>query len=239
MNFRFFLKLIKLIRNPYYLRCLIYGVAAGVEHEKFLRTIFSETIVDIGANRGQFSVVSRYLFPKAFIFAFEPQSEPAIKFKKIFSTDDNVKLFETAIAEFSGKATLHISAQDDSSSLLPITKNQARIFPGTHEVGTQAINVMRLSKLISLTDITGIALLKIDVQGSELDVLKGAEDMLHRFKYIYIECSFVELYKNQALADEIEIYLKQKKFKKCGEYNRNFDINGNCVQADIFYVAEH
>ncbi|MGH9448085.1 MAG: FkbM family methyltransferase [Terriglobia bacterium] len=46
-------------------------------------------------------------------------------------------------------------------------------------------------------------LFKLNVQGHELEALKACEDLLDRFAYVYVECSFMELYKGQALADEV------------------------------------
>jgi len=64
-------KLASIFRNPHYIRGLRYGVAATLEHEPVLRQIDCRTVVDIGANHGQFSLVSRECFPDAEIISFE------------------------------------------------------------------------------------------------------------------------------------------------------------------------
>ena len=92
-------------------------VMAGVEHESVLSPKL-RCIVDIGANKGQFALAARHFAKKAHIFSFEPLPGPAKKYLKIFNQDRQVTLHQTAIGPQSGKATIHISQKDDSSSPL-------------------------------------------------------------------------------------------------------------------------
>ena len=77
--------------------------------------------------------------------------------------------------------------------------------------------------------------MKIDVQGYELEVLKGSEKLLENFDYLYIECSFIELYKGQPLYTEIIKWLKSKNFSYVKKFNSLFDRNKNIIQADFFF----
>ncbi len=122
-----------------------WGVAAGVEHIGPLQQHAFQTVVDIGANRGQFSLLARELFPEARIVAFEPLPGPAATFQRVFSHDSRVRLHNLAIGPVSTRTMIHVSARDDSSSLLPIAEAQSRIFPGTQETGTADVKVRRLS----------------------------------------------------------------------------------------------
>ncbi len=61
----------------------------------------------------------------------------------------------------------------------------------------------RLHDFIAAEKIVPSALLKLDVQGFELSALQGCEDLLQHFAWVYVECSFIELYEGQALADEV------------------------------------
>ena len=128
-------------------------------------------MVDIGANRGQFSLLARELFPEARIVAFEPLPGPAETFTRVFAHDPRIRLHVVALGACSGEATIHVSARDDSSSLLPIAETQSRIFPGTQETGTADVEVRRLEEVLKPEEITAPALLKLDVQGYELEAL--------------------------------------------------------------------
>ncbi|GAB4355526.1 MAG: FkbM family methyltransferase [Gammaproteobacteria bacterium] len=219
-----------------WLWALRFGVAAGIEHARVLRSLGRvSTVVDIGANRGQFALAARRCFPNARIIAFEPLAGPARVFERLFASDSGVALHRTAVGSSSGEVLIHVSARDDSSSLLPITALQSHLFPGTAEAGTEKVQVGRLADFIAGGDLTPPALLKLDVQGFELEALKGCEDLLDRFAWVYAECSFVELYQGQALGDEVIAWLRERGFALCGVYHTAYDGRGKAVQADFLF----
>lgn len=229
-------KLFIILTNAYFLRALLKGVAAGVEHKKVLRLLGNiNHVIDIGANRGQFSLVARNVFPCARIDSFEPLPAPFEKFKYIFCSDNLTTIYPFAVSSKSCEATIHISSRDDSSSLLPISKNQTSIFPGTDECETRVVVCKLLSDLINQDDIKDPALLKIDVQGFELDVLQGCSNIIEKFKYIYVECSFIELYEGQAFIDDVIKFLHRFEFSFKGIYNVHYDASGMAVQADFLF----
>lgn len=230
-------KLIRLFKSSAYISYLLrVGVAAAVEHEKVLTGLGCATVVDIGANRGQFALVARRCFPTARIISFEPLSAPAQIFRRGFKGDDRVSLHEAAISPKAGVRDIYISARDDSSSLLPITENQVALFPGTAEHSRASIKVAPLSSIVT-EEIAAPALMKMDVQGYELEALKGAEDLLRAFRYIYVECSFRELYEGQSLADEVVIWLVGRGFRWRGVYNITYDDQGHAIQGDFMFES--
>ena len=228
-------KLIHILRTPLFIRGLLKNVAAGVEHEELLRTLTCSCVVDIGANRGQFSLISRKVFPQAMIYAFEPLTEPANKFRQVFKNDTRVKLSQCAIGPENGQTTIHVSKQDDSSSLLPISERQAELFPGTDEKEIRQVEVSLLENVLKREDILHPGFLKIDVQGYEKSVLRGCDSLITCFSYIYVECSFVELYQGQALAHEIIDYLRQRNFYLSGVYNVFQSNTGQAIQGDFLF----
>jgi FkbM family methyltransferase len=211
-----------------------YGVLAGSEH-RYVLTNELATVVDIGANRGQFSLAVRRWAPKARIIAFEPLVKPAEIFRRIFANDELVVLHEAALGPKDERTTMHVSASDDSSSLLPISPLQSEIFPGTEEVETTNVRVVPLDVFVRNSDLVAPAMLKLDVQGFELNALCGCETLLHFFDQIYCECSFVELYSGQALAADVIELLSKKGFKINGVYNPAFDNDGRAIQADFLF----
>ena len=207
-----------------------------MEHTRVLSGLDCSTIVDIGANRGQFALVARRCLPQARILSFEPLPAAAEKFRAVFAGDDRVTLHEVAIGPVPGNATIHISRRDDSSSLLPITSAQVALFPGTTEVATAIVRVAPLREFIPAAKIEAPALLKVDVQGFELEALRGCEDLLDRFACVYAECSFVELYGGQALADEVIAWLRERGLRLRGVHNMDYDRDGRAIQADFLFA---
>lgn len=185
----------------------MYGVAESIEHLDTLKGIRFDTVIDVGANRGQFSLLMSRLNPQAKIFAFEPLSKPFSVYQKILGAVDRVKCYNCAIGETAGEVTVNISARDDSSSLLEIGSGQISEFPGTGKVEEEVVKIVSLSSFLSPPDLSGTTLLKIDVQGYELSVLLGTDGLLPEISYIYLECSLIELYVNQALFNDLHIWL--------------------------------
>ena len=93
----------------------------------------------------------------------------------------------------------------------------------------------RLSDFVSADEIAAPAMLKLDVQSYELEALKGCEDLLERFSHVYAECSFVELYRGQAMAHEIIVWLSEQGFVLKGVYNMGYDRRGKAVQGDFLF----
>jgi len=224
-----------LLRSPIamnaFLRC---KVLAGNEHRHVLRPNL-KTIIDIGANRGQFTLAARIWAPQAQIIAFEPLPQAADLFTKIFSKDPQVILHQIAIGSESKSMEMHISAKDDSSSLLSLTELQTTMFPFTAEIGKTSVLVRPLSSVISGGDIQRPALLKLDVQGYEYEALLGSLELLPNIDLIYCECSFLEFYTGQKLAHHVISLLEKRGFKLVGLYNTSYDANSQCIQADFLF----
>jgi FkbM family methyltransferase len=179
---RRFAKLMAILRvAPYRAALLRYGVAASVEHAAVLGQLQLRTVVDVGANRGQFSLFALHSFPAARIVSLEPLSAPAERFRRVFAGEQRVTLHNAALGPQNGQSTMHVSGHDDSSSLLPITPVQAKLFRGTKEVRTETVRIGTLSEFLDSTSIVEPALLKLDVQGYELEALRGCGDLLDHY----------------------------------------------------------
>jgi len=217
---------------------LRHRVLAGTEHRYVLAQRIN-TIVDIGANRGQFALAAREYCPTATIFSFEPLQEPAAVYCEVFAGDRGATLHRVAIGPSVESKQMHISARDDSSSLLLISPAQVANFPGTEEIGTQDVLVSPLDKFISSEDLVRPALLKLDVQGFELEALLGCESLLDNFDVIYCECSYVELYSGQKLASDIVAWLSLRGFELTGIYNPVYADSGQALQADFMFCSSN
>lgn len=230
-------KLMAVAAHPFrYAAFFRHGVAPAIEHNVVLRDLNFDFVVDVGANRGQFSLVCRSLRPTARIVAFEPLAEPARIYRAVFDGDSGVRLLACALAPLRGEMTINISGRDDSSSLLPISKAQTDNFPGTEKVAVRTVITGPLPDFVQPSDLGEANLLKIDVQGFELEVLKSAEPLLARFRWIYAECSFVPLYEGQALAEEIMAWLASRGFRLAGQFNPSHArMDGSLLQADLLF----
>ena len=225
------------LTHPCSWSALRFGVAPAIEHRPVLGGLDCDVILDVGANRGQFSLISRIVKPAIPIVAFEPLPSEAEVFLRVTSGFANVQLHQTALGENVGEAEIHLSRSADSSSLLPIGETQRKIFRDTDEVGTLKVPVKRLDDFKSEWGKYSPILLKIDVQGYELSVLKGAVETLKRCAFVYVECSETELYIGQALYRDVADFLEQQGFKQQSRYNETV-VDGKLVQADYLFCAK-
>jgi len=228
-------KLVSGITNPVYRHALKHGVGASIEHGPAFSNLEFDCILDVGANKGQFALFARSRFPNARIFSFEPLPRAAAKFDLVFANDPRIKLVRAAVSKARGTLTMHVTEHDDSSSALSIGNAQREIF-NSREVEQCEVPCGPLGDFIADGDLGDRNLLKIDVQGFELEVLRGAEAMLDRFAAIYCELSFVELYVGQPLAKEIIDFLAGRGYRLSGTFNTTLSSGGQPVQADALFL---
>jgi FkbM family methyltransferase len=230
-------KIIRVLWIPRYRAAFLRTrVAASTEHDAILADLSLATVVDIGANRGQFALCIRRLFPAAQIYSFEPLSRPARTWREVFKGDAKAELFEAAVGDRAGTADMHVSRWDVSSSLLPIGQAQHDNFPLTEEARRESVTTVLLTDRISATHLRGRSLLKLDVQGFELSALRGCGELLARFDFVYVEASFVELYVGQALASEVLAYLLAQGFRLVCVANLSHGKSVKPIQADFLFA---
>lgn len=226
----------RLMQIPSYRSALFKGIGAAIEHEAVLNSLRVSTVIDVGANNGQFSLVARNSFPHAIIYAFEPLAEASKKFELLFSSDRQTFLRKRALGQEAKSAVINVSHRADSSSLLPISQRQAKLFPGTHKKNEETIVIGRGDA--EFTDVVPASpvLLKLDVQGYEIEVLLGFGDFIDKVDYVYAEISFVELYVGQQLAHQVIQWLAQRGLHLGGIYNVSLADDGTAIQADALFI---
>lgn len=229
-------KLLSILLNEYYRSCLLKGVAPAVEHSAALKSYQLNSVIDVGANRGQFTTMIFDLFPNSNIIAFEPLAEPFRKLVEVTSRFTNIRTVNTAIGPEKANLPINVATRDDSSSLLQITAMQEAVFPQTGYKRTDYVEVAPMTNYVSSSDLKSPCLLKIDVQGFELQVLKGCYELISNVDLIYVETSFVELYDGQPFAYDIINYLHPRGFQLSGIYNLHYTKAGHPVQGDFLFV---
>ena len=167
------------------------------------------SVLDVGANKGQFIQTSLALLPDTPIYAFEPIPEVAQKLKERYSTIEHINIFQVALGVQREALLLHISQFLPASSLLKPQKQLLSEFPEVKIRDSVEVVVERLDTLIqAIPNINLPALLKIDVQGFEMEVLAGATAVLHQVSVIVCEVNLANLYEKQCAIDEIIQFLK-------------------------------
>lgn len=225
-------KLARIASRPSYLRAALKGTIAAIEHEPAMRLMPQmKTVLDIGAHRGQFSLVSQAMFPQAAIHAFEPQPQACERYRRALGA--RATLYPFAIGPARGTASMHVPQYTGSASLLPLTHAQFALFPETGATHVEQVQMRRLSDLLPAEGIKRPSLLKIDVQGYELTVLRSIADYLPHIDYLIVEASCVECYDGQPLIEDIRQYLRHVGLSITSECNPLHGANGVLAQVDI------
>lgn len=226
------MKLARLARAPVYWPSALKGVVASVEHAHIPFSHEFGTILDVGASRGQFALFAAHHFPSARIICFEPLPNSQKILREVLG--DRIELVAAAAGAEAGAAVVNVSAQDDSSSLLPIGPRQVAEFPGTQRIGSTEVEVRLLADVLT-PELPAPRLLKVDVQGLELDVLSGAGEALGLIDEVFVECSFAELYEGQALADEVIAFMLERGLRLVHVAGMVHGTDGAALQADLLF----
>lgn len=166
----------------------------------WLRQLKIDLVVDVGANEGQFVGWMRERGYNGRIISFEPQAAAFASCSRRWGGDPHWIGVEKALGEEAGEMDLHVAGNSVSSSLLPMLDSHVAALPESAIVMTERIQLGRLDiELGKLMNGSSRIFLKIDAQGFELPVLRGASGQLDNVALIEIELSLVPLYDGQEL----------------------------------------
>ena len=150
--------------SPHSAKAMIHGAALAIEHLPALKQIEPKLLIDVGANKGQFSLATAHLYPEVKVLAFEPLVKQSAILKRVLNRKNLITVEECALSKNKTTQTFFVSERADSSSLLPIGSLQSEYFKGTslsHEI---AVRVKVLDDYTDIIKSYRPNLLKLDVQ---------------------------------------------------------------------------
>jgi FkbM family methyltransferase len=198
-----------------------------------------KTVVDVGANIGQFAIKVAKKNPKVQIFSFEPIESVF----KILSSNtlhfSNVKVFNIGFGERVETMTMFCNEASPSSSMLEMDDTHVELFPHTKNVKETTVNVSTLDSFTFPKDMRGNIFLKIDVQGFEDRVLSGGYQFIEKCEVILIELNHMYLYKNQQPFYYFFSILEEKGFKYMGNIEESYSNDDQIICADAIFIKNH
>ena len=170
------------------------------------------TVLDVGANEGQFVKVARVLFPAAPVLAFEPNPRLTDGLRELLSNSGAV--YPIACGREAATMPLHLTKFSPAASLLPATSLRLPDFPAAETEEVINVQVERLDQVVPRhASAPKPFLLKLDVQGFELEVLHGAIGILPDVIAVLCEVNAVSFYEGQAGFEEICSFMRQHNFR--------------------------
>ncbi len=195
-----------------------------------------ETVLDVGANEGEFSRWALDLFPGAQVHAFEPLPPLREQLTELENRHDRMHFHAVALGDVPGTAKMHLNEYMPSSSLLPMTDLHRERWPKTAGTTEIEVEVRTIDDFCAEGRFSGPMLLKLDVQGFELKILQGARKTLPLVDFIVAETLFEPLYEGQPDFSAVLGFLSEQGFQFM-EFadERRMGAMGELVYADAVY----
>lgn len=147
------------------------------------------SVLDIGANVGQSVRRIAHTFTKATIHAFEPDPAAFEQLQAVGSISPRIYTWQLAVGARSGHADLNIMGDSQMNSVLPPTQLGQDYFPGDIlPQRTVRVPMVSIDDWAARHNIDHVDFIKIDVQGIELDVLRGAQRLIRNGGVLAIKC---------------------------------------------------
>jgi FkbM family methyltransferase len=196
------------------------------------------TILDVGANRGQFAEsIFRAGFQKN-IISFEPLHRPHLELKRrAMRWPGWVVASRCAIGSQRASSTIYRSKNEVSSSLLRVLPAHISVEPDTAAVGEEIVSVIPLNQVDGIYQVAKKGLfLKIDTQGFEVEVLKGADLVINHVGAVFIECSLVPLYRDSPTIKDVMEKISRLGFSVTDVFPGLYNLDGSLLQLDLLAV---
>ena len=164
-----------------------------------------DLVLDVGANQGQYARYLRSIGYRGRIVCFEPLADAFTILCKFAKNDNKITIApRMALGDLNATVSINIAANSESSSLLSVSATHIKADPQVKSIGTETVPLYRLDEVANdyVADAKSV-FLKIDVQGYELSVLRGAAGILPRIIGLQLELSLEPLYEEEPLYKEM------------------------------------
>lgn len=193
------------------------------------------TIIDIGANVGQFALAAALHFPESGIYSFEPVPDVFRSLRENTAKKKNIRTFNCALGSRHGRITFHRNEYTRLSSALQVHKNNDHLRYNRGKISVIEVEVFRLDEFYNRIGVQFPVLLKMDVQGMEKEVLAGCGDFLNQVDFILCEAPLVPLYDHQPLFEEMHDFIRDLGYRLVAPLYLNRGKGGKVIEMDVLY----
>jgi FkbM family methyltransferase len=211
------------------------GTHPLAREREIFRSYAIDVVFDVGANTGQFASHIRHdIGFKGKIISFEPLGSAFETLKRNASGDNLWHVYNFGLGDSGTKTRIHVAANSVSSSLLTMLPSHLKAAPGSQFVKTEEVQIKTLDSILStLCSKDDSIYLKLDTQGFESKVLRGARKSLSWIDTIQLEMSLVPLYESEWPFDRMYKFLVAKGYDLVSIVPVYFgSIPGQILQVD-------
>ncbi len=196
-----------------------------------------DVVLDVGANVGQYGMRLRTNGYRGRIVSFEPYAQAYAQLERTAARDPLWEAHRIALADEEGEAHLNVAGNSFSSSLLPMADRHRQSAPDAAYVDTEPVRTARLDALWERLVEGRRIWLKLDVQGFEMHVLRGAGERLADTRVVQSELSLKPLYEGGASWTAVVEWLSDRGFSLAGvEPGFEDPASGRMFQFDGIFV---
>lgn len=197
------------------------------------------TVWDVGAHVGQYGARLLNNGYRGRIVSIEPSSTSFAQLAQRARNHPQWTVADVAVSDAAGERSLNLSANAQSSSLLPIRELHVAADPRSRYVGSQTVECTTLDFLQAKLATKAPFYLKLDIQGGELAALRGAAGVLSATRACEVELSLAELYDGQGSWQDVVAFLASAGFALC-DIERVFadPDNGDLLQINALLRRE-
>ena len=190
-------------------------------------------VLDVGACKGEFTAALLEAIPKAEAILFEPTKTNARKLLERFHDNPRVKILECALGNLEGEGVFNRYAESETNSLL-------NLLSATSVSEQDYVRVETIDGLLRRNVSIGkLDLIKIDTQGTDLRVLKGAEKAIEQHHpVIFTEAIFIALYHEQDSYFDLFGFMNRHRYRLTGFFNAHCTRDRTLAFADFLFVSE-
>jgi len=197
-----------------------------------------DTILDVGANAGQYAMEMRRSGFMNNIISFEPIKKVYNVLLKNIGNDPLWSAENYALGNEDKSESINISGHSLSSSILGMMPKHIEFAPFSEYISKEIIEVKRLDTIFAnLCKEGNNIMLKIDTQGYEKHVIGGAKNSLKYIKLLQLEMSIFQMYESEMLINEMMSFINDSGFRLISLENGIYDPNtGELLQADGIFL---